>query len=138
MKVNEEVDGSPRSFDPIEILVLPRLIALLITLPLLTFFGDIMSLVGGAIGGLLLIDLTLPQFLDQLSIAVTPIMFWVGIVKAPVFAFVISMVGCFEGLRVTGSAESVGRQTTKSVVELIFLVIVLDALFSILFSVLRI
>lgn len=139
MKVNEEVDAlSTLGLDPIEILVLPRLIALLITLPLLTFFGDIMSLVGGAIGGLLLIDLTLPQFLDQLSIAVTPIMFWVGIVKAPVFAFVISMVGCFEGLRVTGSAESVGRQTTKSVVELIFLVIVLDALFSILFSVLRI
>ena len=139
MKVNEEVDAlSTLGLDPIEILVLPRLIALLITLPLLTFFGDIMSLVGGAIGGLLLIDLTLPQFLDQLSIAVTPIMFWVGIVKAPVFAFVISMVGCFEGLRVTGSAESVGRQTTKSVVESIFLVIVLDALFSILFSVLRI
>jgi phospholipid/cholesterol/gamma-HCH transport system permease protein len=139
MKVNEEVDAlSTLGLDPVEILVLPRLIALLITLPLLTFFADIMSLVGGAIGGLLLIDLTLPQFLDQLSIAVTPTMFWVGIVKAPVFAFVISMVGCFEGLRVTGSAESVGRQTTKSVVESIFLVIVLDAMFSILFSVLGI
>ena len=68
--------------------------------------------------------------------AVTPTMFWVGMVKAPVFAFVIAMVGCFEGLRVTGSAESVGRLTTKSVVESIFLVIVLDALFSILFSIL--
>jgi phospholipid/cholesterol/gamma-HCH transport system permease protein len=139
MKVNEEVDAlSTLGLDPVEILVLPRLIALLITLPLLAFFADIMSLVGGAIGGLLLIDLTLPQFLDQLSIAVTPTMFWVGVVKAPVFAFVISMVGCFEGLRVTGSAESVGRQTTKAVVESIFLVIVLDALFSILFSVLGI
>ena len=139
MKVNEEVDAlSTLGLDPVEILVLPRLIALLITLPLLAFFADIMSLVGGAIGGLLLIDLTLPQFLDQLSLAVTPTMFWVGVVKAPVFAFVISMVGCFEGLRVTGSAESVGRQTTKAVVESIFLVIVLDALFSILFSVLGI
>ena len=139
MKVNEEVDAlSTLGLDPVEILVLPRLIALLITLPLLAFFADIMSLVGGAIGGMLLIRLTLPQFLDQLSIAVTPTMFWVGVVKAPVFAFVIAMVGCFEGLRVSGSAESVGRQTTKSVVESIFLVIVLDALFSILFSILGI
>ncbi|HXV23829.1 MAG TPA: MlaE family lipid ABC transporter permease subunit [Alphaproteobacteria bacterium] len=137
MKVNEEVDAlSTLGLDPIEILVLPRLIALMIALPLLTFFADIMALLGGAIGGLLLIDLTFPQFLQQLSTAITPTMFWVGMVKAPVFAFVIAMVGCFEGLRVAGSAESVGRLTTKSVVESIFLVIVLDALFSILFSIL--
>lgn len=139
MKVNEEVDAlSTLGLDAVEVLVLPRLIALVITLPLLTFFSDIMALLGGAIGGFLLIDLTLPQFLEQLSTAVTPTMFWVGMVKAPVFAFVIAMVGCFEGLRVTGSAESVGRLTTKSVVESIFLVIVLDALFSILFSVLEV
>jgi phospholipid/cholesterol/gamma-HCH transport system permease protein len=137
MKVNEEVDALVTlGLDPVEILVLPRLIALMITLPLLTFFADVMSLFGGAVGGLLLIDLTFPQFLQQLGTAVTPTMFWVGMVKAPVFAFVIAMVGCFEGLRVTGSAESVGRLTTKSVVESIFLVIVLDALFSILFSIL--
>jgi phospholipid/cholesterol/gamma-HCH transport system permease protein len=137
MKVNEEVDALVTlGLDPVEILVLPRLIALVITLPLLTFFADIMSLFGGAVGGLLLIDLTFPQFVQQLATAVTPTMFWVGMVKAPVFAFVIAMVGCFEGLRVTGSAESVGRLTTKSVVESIFLVIVLDALFSILFSIL--
>jgi phospholipid/cholesterol/gamma-HCH transport system permease protein len=136
MKVNEEVDAlSTLGLDPIEVLVLPRLIALTITLPLLTFFADVMALVGGALGGMLLIDLTIPQFLEQLSVAVTPTMFWVGMVKAPVFAFVIAMVGCFEGLRVAGSAESVGRLTTKSVVESIFLVIVLDALFSILFSI---
>lgn len=139
MKVNEEVDAlSTLGLDAVEVLVLPRLIALIITLPLLTFFSDIMALLGGAIGGLLLIDLTLPQFLEQLSTAITPTMFWVGMIKAPVFAFVIAMVGCFEGLRVTGSAESVGRLTTKSVVESIFLVIVLDALFSILFSVLEV
>ncbi len=139
MKVNEEVDAlSTLGLDAVEVLVLPRIIALVITLPLLTFFSDIMALLGGAIGGFLLIDLTLPQFLEQLSTAVTPTMFWVGMVKAPVFAFVIAMVGCFEGLRVTGSAESVGRLTTKSVVESIFLVIVLDALFSILFSVLEV
>ena len=119
--------------DPVEVLVLPRLVALVITLPLLTFFADVMSLFGGAVGGLLLIDLTFPQFLQQLGTAVTPTMFWVGMVKAPVFAFVIAMVGCFEGLRVTGSAESVGRLTTKSVVESIFFVVALDALFSVIF-----
>ena len=137
MKVNEEVDAlSTLGLDAIEVLVLPRMIALIITLPLLTFFADIMALLGGALGGLLIIGMTIPQYLEQLSAAVTPTMFWVGMVKAPVFAFVIAMVGCFEGLRVTGSAESVGRLTTKSVVESIFLVIVLDALFSILFSIL--
>jgi phospholipid/cholesterol/gamma-HCH transport system permease protein len=137
MKVNEEVDAlATLGLDPIEVLVLPRVLALVITLPLLTFFADLMALLGGALGGLLLIGLTFPQFLEQLSVAVTPTMFWVGMVKAPVFAFVIAMVGCFEGLRVTGSAESVGRLTTKSVVESIFLVIVLDAVFSILFSIL--
>jgi phospholipid/cholesterol/gamma-HCH transport system permease protein len=139
MKVNEEVDAlATLGLDPVEVLVLPRLIALIVTLPLLTFFADVMALLGGAIGGLLLIDMTFPQFLEQLSTAVTPTMFWVGMVKAPVFAFVIAMVGCFEGLRVAGSAESVGRLTTKAVVESIFLVIVLDALFSILFSILGI
>jgi phospholipid/cholesterol/gamma-HCH transport system permease protein len=137
MKVNEEVDAlSTLGLDPVEVLVLPRLIALILTLPLLTFFADVMALLGGALGGLLIIGMTFPQFLEQLSTAVTPTMFWVGMVKAPVFAFVIAMVGCFEGLRVAGSAESVGRLTTKSVVESIFLVIVLDALFSILFSIL--
>ena len=139
MKVNEEVDAlATLGLDPVEVLVLPRLIALMMTLPLLTFFADVTALLGGALGGLILIDMTFAQFLEQLSAAVTPTMFWVGMVKAPVFAFVIAMVGCFEGLRVAGSAESVGRLTTKSVVESIFLVIVLDALFSILFSILGI
>ena len=139
MKVNEEVDAlATLGLDPVEVLVLPRLIALMMTLPLLTFFADVTALLGGALGGLILIDMTFAQFLEQLSSAVTPTMFWVGLVKAPVFAFVIAMVGCFEGLRVAGSAESVGRLTTKSVVESIFLVIVLDALFSILFSILGI
>jgi phospholipid/cholesterol/gamma-HCH transport system permease protein len=71
-------------------------------------------------------------------LAVTTTQFWVGMIKAPVFAFIIALVGCFEGLQVSGSAESVGRHTTQSVVESIFLVIVFDALFSVLFSLLRI
>jgi len=82
------------------------------------------------------LDVTFFQFARQLSGAVTLWTFWIGIIKAPVFGFIIGLVGCYEGMRVSGSAESVGRMTTRAVVESIFLVIVLDALFSILFAVL--
>jgi phospholipid/cholesterol/gamma-HCH transport system permease protein len=116
------------------VLVLPRMLALIIAMPLVTFFANLMALIGGGLIGVLLVDLTVPQFIRQLQQAVDIWDFWVGIIKAPVFAFLIAMVGCFEGLRVEGSAESVGRLTTQSVVESIFLVIVFDAFFSILFS----
>jgi phospholipid/cholesterol/gamma-HCH transport system permease protein len=139
MQVNEEVDAMRAiGMDPLEILVLPRVLALVIALPLLTFFADIMAILGGGIMAVLLIELTPDQFLRQLNLAVTTTQFWVGMIKAPVFAFIIALVGCFEGLQVSGSAESVGRHTTQSVVESIFLVIVFDALFSVLFSLLRI
>ncbi|MGH6931052.1 MAG: ABC transporter permease [Dongiaceae bacterium] len=135
MKVNEEVDAMQTlGLDPLEILVLPRLFALLIALPLLTFFADMLAILGGALMSTILIDMTFAQFLGQLNQAVEVKHFFVGLSKAPVFAFIIAMVGCFEGLRVTGSAESVGKLTTQSVVESIFLVIVFDALFSIFFS----
>jgi phospholipid/cholesterol/gamma-HCH transport system permease protein len=135
MQVNEEVDAMrTMGLDPIEVLVLPRVMALVIAVPLLTFFANIMALVGGGLMAILLIDLTPVQFVNQARQAIGLWTFWVGIIKAPVFAFIIGMVGCFEGLKVKGSAESVGRLTTQSVVEGIFLVIVFDALFSILFS----
>ena len=135
MQVNEEVDAMRTlGLDPIELLVLPRILALIVALPLLTFFADIMAVFGGGVMSMMLIDLTVPRFLRQLQEAVGLWTFWVGIIKAPVFAFLIGMVGCFEGLRVRGSAESLGQLTTRSVVESIFLVIVFDALFSILFS----
>jgi phospholipid/cholesterol/gamma-HCH transport system permease protein len=135
MQVNEEVDAMRTlGLDPIEVLVLPRMLALIIAMPLVTFFANLMALIGGGLIGVLLVDLTVPQFVRQLQQAVDIWDFWVGIIKAPVFAFLIAMVGCFEGLRVEGSAESVGRLTTQSVVESIFLVIVFDAFFSILFS----
>jgi phospholipid/cholesterol/gamma-HCH transport system permease protein len=135
MQVNEEVDAMRTlGLDPIEVLVLPRMLALIIAMPLVTFFANLMALIGGGLIGVLLVDLTVPQFIRQLQQAVDIWDFWVGIIKAPVFAFLIAMVGCFEGLRVEGSAESVGRLTTQSVVESIFLVIVFDAFFSILFS----
>jgi phospholipid/cholesterol/gamma-HCH transport system permease protein len=139
MQVNEEVDAlRTLGLDPLDVLVLPRVIGLVIALPLLTFYSDILALLGGGFACVLLLNMSVAQFLTQLREAVTTTHFLVGMAKAPVFAVIISMVGCFEGLRVTGSAESVGRLTTKSVVESLFLVIVFDAFFSILFSYLHI
>jgi phospholipid/cholesterol/gamma-HCH transport system permease protein len=137
MKVNQEVDAiSTLGLDPIELLVVPRVLALMISLPLLAFFADIMGLLGGATMSYMTLGISFAQFIKQLQGAVGLNTFLVGIAKAPVFALVIAMVGCYEGLKVTGSAESVGALTTRSVVEGIFLVIVMDAVFSILFSIL--
>ena len=97
-----------------------------------------MGILGGALMAVSVLDLTFGQFLRQLEETITLTHFLVGMVKAPIFAYIIGIVGCFEGLRVSGSAESVGKMTTKSVVEAIFLVIIADALFSVLFSVLEI
>jgi phospholipid/cholesterol/gamma-HCH transport system permease protein len=140
MKVNEEIDAMKTlGLDVMEVLVLPRLLAVVIALPLLTFFADIAALAGGALMSIAVLDLSLPQFLEQLRSAIWGAStFWVGMVKAPVFGVLIGLVGCYEGLKVEGGAESVGRMTTKAVVESIFLVIVADAIFSIIFSYLRI
>jgi phospholipid/cholesterol/gamma-HCH transport system permease protein len=135
MKVNEEVDAlRTLGLDPLEVLVLPRLLALMIALPLLAFFADIMALFGGGLMCAFALDISPDQYLSRLSQAIWPRTFWVGIAKAPVFAFIIAMVACYEGLTVDGSAESVGRKTTMAVVVAIFLVIVFDAIFSIVFS----
>jgi phospholipid/cholesterol/gamma-HCH transport system permease protein len=108
--------------------------ALLIALPLLTFFADIIAILGGAFMASAVMDMSFAQFLDRLQQAVEIKHFLVGMVKAPVFAVIISLVGCYEGMRVSGSAESVGRLTTQSVVESLFLVIILDAFFANMFS----
>jgi phospholipid/cholesterol/gamma-HCH transport system permease protein len=135
MQVNEEVDAlRVTGLDPMEVLVAPRVIALMIALPLLTFFADIMGLLGGGIMSVALVDVSFGQYWRILNNAINLDTFLVGLVKAPVFALLIALVGCFEGLRVSGSAESVGRLTTRSVVEGIFLVIIFDAFFSVLFS----
>ncbi len=139
MKVNEEVDAMrTMGLDPVEILVLPRMLAMIVALPLLTFYAGMMSLLGGMIMCMATLDISFTQFLTQLNEAVTVGTFWVGMVKAPIFAFLIALVGTYEGLQVAGSAESVGKQTTKAVVESIFLVIVADAGFSVIFSMLGI
>ncbi len=135
MKVNEEVDAMRIiGVAPFELLVVPRLLALMITLPLLTFVADIMGLIGGGLISETLLGIGFEQYFDRVKTAVQMTDFWVGIIKAPVFAFFIASVGCMRGMQVSGSAESVGRMTTVSVVQSIFLVLLLDAVFSILFT----
>lgn len=135
MKLREEIDAMRTlGIDPIEALVLPRVIALVLTLPLLTFFADMLGLAGGGLLVWARLDIAPDQYIERLRDAVPLWSFWVGIIKAPIFAFLVAMVGCFEGFAVAGSAESVGRHTTKAVVEAIFLVIVVDAALSVLFS----
>ncbi len=139
MKVNEEIDAMRTiGLDPMEVLVLPRVLALILVLPLLTFYADIMGLLGGAVMANWVLDISFFQFVRQFHVGVPVWSFWVGMIKAPVFAFIIAVVGCYEGFKVSMSAQSVGKRTTAAVVEAIFLVIVLDALFSIIFSILGI
>ncbi len=135
MMVTEEVDALRSiGISPQELLVLPKMIALVIALPLLTVYADFMGLVGGIVMSHSLLGLSAHSFVDRLAEAVSVESFLSGIGKAPVFAMLIALVGCFQGFQVSGSAEGVGRQTTISVVQSIFLVIVIDAAFSIAFN----
>ncbi|MCG8316190.1 MAG: ABC transporter permease [Pseudomonadales bacterium] len=137
MKINQEVDAIvTMGMNPLEVLVLPRAIALMVSLPLLAFIADLMGIAGAAVLTGLLLDIPLIQFLERVQnlIGNNMWMFWAGIIKAPVFAFLIAAVGTRRGMQVSTSAEKVGTFTTQAVVESIFLVILADALFSILFS----
>jgi phospholipid/cholesterol/gamma-HCH transport system permease protein len=137
MRVNEEIDAMQTlGLNIAEVLVVPRVLGLIISLPLLAFYADVMGMIGGAVMTYFDLGITIPVFMRQLSEAITWQTLAVGLIKAPVFAFLIGLVGCFEGLRVERNAASVGKLTTRSVVESIFLVMVFDAGFSILFSVL--
>ena len=135
MKVTEEIDALRTiGVAPQELLVLPKMIALIIALPLLTVYTDVTGILGGMIMARSKLDVSFAAFLDRLNEAIQFSSFWTGISKAPVFAMIIALVGCYRGFHVTGSAESVGKQTTMSVVQSIFLVIVVDALFSVVFN----
>jgi phospholipid/cholesterol/gamma-HCH transport system permease protein len=139
MRVNEEIDAMQTiGINTVDALVLPRIMGLVIALPFLTLYADIMGLAGGAVMCYFDLGITIPVFMRQLQEAITVNTFIVGMIKAPVFAFIIALVGCFEGLQVERNAASVGKLTTRSVVESIFLVIVLDAGFSIMFSIIGI
>lgn len=134
MKSREELDAiSALGLDPVELLVVPRLLALLVMLPLLTVLAMLMGIVGGGLVGVLALDITPGMFVARLQEMTEIRHLWVGLSKAPVFAFLIATVGCLEGFKVAGSAESVGRHTTSAVVQSIFLVIVFDALFAMFF-----
>lgn len=137
MAVTEEIDAMRTlGIAPLEVLVLPKVLALLIALPLLTVFADACGVFGGMIMARAQLGVGFEEFLDRFTKVVSVTTYLVGIGKAPVFAAIIAVVGCFQGFRTAGSADSVGRQTTRSVVQASFLVIVADAMFSIAFSVL--
>jgi len=135
MKVTEEVDAlRVIGIQPMDLLVLPKVLALMIALPLLTVYADIMGVLGGMVMANIQLDIAYSTFIDRLSVALTMDSYLVGVGKAPVFAAVIATIGCYQGFQVSGSAESVGRRTTVSVVQSILAVIVIDAAFSVAFS----
>jgi phospholipid/cholesterol/gamma-HCH transport system permease protein len=139
MKVTEEVDALRTvGIVPIELLVLPKIVALAIALPLLSVYADVLGVAGGMMMAKKELAVSFPDFVDRLQYALRLSDFLVGIGKAPVFAAIIAVVGCFQGFQVAGDAESVGRRTTVSVVQSIFLVIVADAIFSVIFNALGI
>jgi phospholipid/cholesterol/gamma-HCH transport system permease protein len=138
MAVTEEIDAMRTiGIAPQELLVLPKIIALLIALPLLTVFADVLGVFGGMLMAHAQLGVGFGEFGDRFPKAVSMTAYLVGIGKAPAFAAIITVVGCFQGFRTRGGADSVGRQTTRAVVQSIFLVIVADALFSIAFSALE-
>ncbi len=134
MRLNDEIDALQSiGVNHFEVLVLPRLIGLMIALPLLTVIADAMGLAGGALLSSVLLDISLDQFLPRMKDALAPTTFWAGIVKTPVFALVIALVGTYRGLQVRESSRELGRLTTVAVVQSIFLVIFADAVFAVLF-----
>ena len=138
MKMREEIDAlRVMGLDPIEVLILPRILALIIGLPLLTFLASIAALLGGGITAWIYGDISPDVFLTRLRAAIGFNTFMVGLIKAPFMAMVIGIIATLEGLAVAGSAESLGRHVTSSVVKAIFMVIVLDGLFAMFFAAIR-
>jgi len=135
MKMREELDAlSVIGLDPVEVLIMPRIIALIISLPLLTFISDIAALIGGSIVSLFYAGMSIQTFILQLRDAVGLNTLLVGIYKAPFMALIVGLIAATEGLAVSGSTESLGRRTTSSVVKAIFMVIVADGIFAVFFA----
>ena len=135
MVANEEVSAMrTMGLSPMERLVFPRITALVFMLPALVFLADIMSLLGGGVAAFYIMDMSPASYAARMQADIYLNNFWVGMVKTPFFAVIIGVIGCFQGFKVTGSAESVGKLTTQSVVEAIFMVIVCDALFALFFT----
>lgn len=134
MKIREEIDAlRALGLDPMEVLVLPRVIALILLLPVLAFIAALLGIVGGGLVAWTAMEISPAFFMGRLQETIAMSNFWVGIIKAPFFAFVIAIVGCYQGMEVAGSSESLGQRTTLSVVQSLFLVIILDAFFAMFF-----
>jgi phospholipid/cholesterol/gamma-HCH transport system permease protein len=134
MKTNQEIDAlQVTGINPYEILVVPRMVALLIALPLLTLMADLLALAGAAIISSLILDISIIQFVERLHENIEFHTFAAGMIKAPFFAIIIAIIGCWNGMQVTGSSESLGQHTTAAVVQSIFMVLLLDGAFSILY-----
>lgn len=139
MQLNEEIDAMKTlGMNPIDVLVLPRILALVLIMPLLAFYADLMGLLGGALTAWFTLEVSPVAFIQRFEEAVTVSSFYVGILKAPFFGIMIGLSGCYEGMCVRGSAEKLGFHTTRSVVQSIFLVIVMDAVFAMIFTALDI
>lgn len=135
MKIREEVDAlQVMGMNPLFVLVLPRILTLIVFMPILTLISDIAGMISGAVVCHYILNIEYHFFWLYVREAVTPMTFWIGIIKAPFFGLVIGVIGCLEGMKVDGNPESVGRRTTKSVVQAIFLVILLNGAFSMLFT----
>ncbi len=138
MKVNEEIDTlSTMGIQPMQRLVIPRVLALLIVMPLLVVWADIFGVLGSMVMAKAILGIGFVSFLERFDLAVALKHYILGLIKTPVFALVIVSVGCFQGFAVGSSAQSVGQQTTKAAVQSIFLIIIVDALFSIFYSMLN-
>ena len=134
MKIREEIDAlRALGLDPIEVLVLPRTIALIIFMPILAFMAAVLGVTGGGVVAATAMDISPAFFVGRLQETIAISNFWVGIIKAPFFAFVIAIIGCYQGMEVAGSSESLGQRTTLSVVQSLFVVIILDAFFAMFF-----
>jgi phospholipid/cholesterol/gamma-HCH transport system permease protein len=135
MKITEEIDAMRTiGVSPVEALVIPRVIAAVVMMPLLAFWSMLLALTGGGIFVWLSLDIPLLTYIQRLQEVIPITDMWVGIIKAPVFGFIIALAGCFQGMLVQGNSEEVGTRTTMAVVQSIFLVIVLDAVFAVFFS----
>jgi phospholipid/cholesterol/gamma-HCH transport system permease protein len=138
MKMREEIDAlRVMGMDPVDVLIMPRILALLISLPLLTFMADMAAIFGALVVGWIYGGISPEVFLGRLQSAIGLNTFLVGLIKAPFMALVIGMIAAMEGLATKGSAESLGRQVTASVVKSIFMVIVVDGLFAMFFASIR-
>ena len=133
MRISEEIDALfTMGFDPTRFLAIPKIIASIVVVPLLTLFSDFFAILGGLVVGVLMLDLTANAYMAQTFLTLTPFDVFLGVMKSGVFAFLISWIGCFRGFRVRGGAAGVGEATTSAVVSSIFLIILTDSVFSVI------